>query len=495
MAGPIQLKVLNNPPAPPRPSNPNRLLARGTKTTLVSNRQIRLNPPGHRPWEGRPDDHRDRVNVERHGDAYVVFKPSVGALTALSDRDYLPFHVFIAAGGDRAALARYFKGIGDSDRTAEARAEELATRLTADGWTRAALPQPDEGALRTCYLTVTRWCDLACPYCYQGLNDRRNTEMSLEQIRLVLGRIKAVNPTCKVTVSGGEPFSHTRIHEILDLVEEHDLPFVILTNGTYIDDAAAAHLRSLKKLLFIQLSLDGITPEVHALTRGKGHFPKVMAAIQSIIEQRLPFKLAPTMHDGNMHELPAIGELAVANGGWVSPNQLKELPHAGLNYTNLKMNPDALLEALRQLNEHLMAKFGMARFVELAQHYARFDPEVCSVTSPNSTFICGMAHSLVDIDWNGDVYPCHLSKGPDLRIGNVFQEDFEAIFQRVADRGIRVRSNEIEKCSGCKFVSNCAGGCRAGAWFTYGTLEHEDELCDINYASRLQRLLVGAGVS
>jgi radical SAM protein with 4Fe4S-binding SPASM domain len=196
-----------------------------------------------------------------------------------------------------------------------------------------------------------------------------------------------------------------------------------------------------------------------------------------------------------MHELDAIGELAVANGGWLSPNQLKELPHAGLNYTNLAMSSDGLLQALSRLNHHLIEKYGLATIVELSQRYSGSDPEVCSVTSPNSTFICGMAHSLVDIDWNGDVYPCHLSKGPDLKIGNVFQEDFTKIFERVEQRGIRVKSNEIEKCSGCKFVSNCAGGCRAGAWFTYGTLEHEDELCDLNYSSHLRRLLVGAGVS
>ncbi|MEO1370267.1 MAG: SPASM domain-containing protein, partial [Acidobacteriota bacterium] len=79
-------------------------------------------------------------------------------------------------------------------------------------------------------------------------------------------------------------------------------------------------------------------------------------------------------------------------------------------------------------------------------------------------------------------------------IGNIFEEDFASIFQRVEDRGIRVKSNEIEQCSGCKFVSNCAGGCRAGAWFTYGTLEHHDELCEVNYASNLSRLLIGAGL-
>jgi radical SAM protein with 4Fe4S-binding SPASM domain len=494
MPVPIKLNVIPSEPAK-RPGNPNRLLARGTKTALIQNRQIRLNPPGDRPWERREDNHRDRINVEQHDGTYVVFKPSIGALSALGPSDYVSFHVFMAAGADRSALARYYVQMGDTHERARRRADRLAEKLERDGWSRTELPQPPDEPLRSAYLTVTRWCDLACPYCYQGLNDRRNTDMTLDQVRLTLERIKVVNPACQINLSGGEPFSHKNIHEILDLVEEYGFPFVILSNGTYIDAKAAEHLGALKGLRYIQVSLDGATAEVHEITRGKGHFPKAMKAIRSIIQHGLPFKLAPTMHDRNMHELRAIGDLAVSHRGWVSPNQLKELPHAGLNYTNLAMSTDGLVHALRDLNEYLIAKYGLEYVTEVSRRYEGSDPEVCSVTAPNSRFICGMAHSLIDIDWNGDVYPCHLSKGPDLRIGNVFQEGFDSIFKRVEERGLRVKSNEIEKCSGCKFVSNCAGGCRAGAWFTYGTLEHEDELCDLNYRSHLRRLLVGAGVS
>lgn len=485
------LPVISDEPRKPNPKH----VARGTKTALIQDRKLRLHAPGDRPWEHQPDNHRDRINVERYGETFVVFKPSIGALSALDESDYLSFNVFMAANGDRAALARYFVQLGADEPLAEKRAAELAERLVLDGWTRSELPKVEDKQLRAVYFTVTRYCDLACPYCYQGLNNRKNTEMTLDQVRLALGRIVEVNPKCLIVLSGGEPFSHRNIHEILDIVEDHGLQMAILSNGTFIDDKVAGHLRSLKGFRCIQISLDGIDAETHEFTRGKGHFAKAMAAIKRIADQGLRFKLSPTVHNGNMHQLPAIGELAVSLGGWVAPNQLKELPHAGLNYTNLAMSTDGLLDAVRALNDHLVAKFGLRRILELGNLYKNDDPEVCSVTSPNSRFICGMAWSLMDIDWNGDVYPCHLSKGPDLQIGNIFQEDFAAIYKRVEERGIRVKSNEIEKCSGCKFVSNCAGGCRAGAWFTYGTLESEDELCDINYSSRLRQLLIGAPVS
>jgi radical SAM protein with 4Fe4S-binding SPASM domain len=483
--------VLPSSPEPPR----NTRLAKGTKTALVEKRQFRLNQPGEQPWTASPDNHRDKVNVEIHGDTYVVFKPSVGALSALDHRNYVAFHVFIGADDGVEALERYFVQIGHSERAAKVHSRQLAARLVSDGWTRSELPNPPQKPLMSAYFTVTRWCDLGCPYCYQGLSDRVNTDMTLDNARLALERIKAVNPECQINVTGGEPFSHKQILDILDLIDSMGFGFVILSNGTYVDEKVANHLKALKGFKYIQISLDGATAETHELTRGKGHFAKAMRGIQSVIDAKLHFKLAPTLHEANLHELITIAELALNNGGWLSPNQLKELPHAGLNYTHVSLSNESLRQALRQVNDHLLARFGLARFIELSRHYAASDPEVCSVTQPNARFICGMAHSLIDIDWNGDVYPCHLSKGPELIIGNVFREEFDAIFRRVEERGIRVKSHEIEKCSGCKFVSNCAGGCRAGAWFTYGTFEHEDELCDINYASNLNRLLVGAGVS
>ena len=489
---PSPLVVLPNEP---RQAVPRRPPARGTSTASLENRQVRLNPPGEKPWSGREDDHRDRINVEVYDDTYVVFKPSVGALSAMNESDYIAFHVFIAAHGDPAALERYYLQVGETERRAKLRAERLAYRLVREGWTRTELPKPPSSPLASVYFTVTRWCDLGCPYCYQGLNDRVDTEMPLERVRLALERIKAVNPEAQINVTGGEPFSHSRIHDILDMIEELNLPFIILSNGTFIDERAAQHLKSLSGFRYIQISLDGATAETHEITRGKGHFEKAMAGIRNVIAQKLRFKLAPTLHDRNMHELCAIGELAVANGGWMSPNQLKELPHTGLDYTNISMSTDRLLQALRQVNEYLVTRFGLEYVVQVSREYVEHDPEVCSVTQPNSNFICGMAHSLMDVDWNGDVYPCHLSKGPDLKIGNIFEENFDSIFQRVEDRGIRVMSHEIEKCSGCKFVSTCAGGCRAGAWFTYGTLEHEDELCHLNYPNHLRKLLIGAGVS
>ncbi len=483
-----KLPAISNPPA--RPSSTD-LRARGTKTSLIDDRRIRLHSVGDRPWERDPNNHRDRVNVEEHGGTFVVFKPSTGALSALRPHEYLCFHVFLAANGDVEALTRYLVQEGEVEAVAARRAKAFADRFMREGWMRRELPRTEEAPLRGVYLTVTRWCDRTCPYCYQGLENRAGTEMTLDQVRLALDRIKVVHDKCRIVVSGGEPLSHSRIREILELIDGYGFPIGIVSNGSYLDEKAADHLQSLKGLRAVQLSIDGITAEGHEFTRGKGHFVKVMAALNNLIERKLPFTLAPTLHRKNLHELPALAELAMSNGGWISPNSLMELPHAGLNYTDLTLSTEAMLEALGEANQHVVRVLGEARARRVRAHYDRADPEGCSAAPTNSQFVCGMGYSLADIDWNGDVYPCHVLKGPELVIGNLFREDFASIFKRVEERGIRVKSSEIEKCSGCKFVSTCGGGCRASAWFNFGTLEHEGEGCEVICGHKLRQLLAG----
>jgi radical SAM protein with 4Fe4S-binding SPASM domain len=436
------------------------------------------------------------VEVEPHGDVFLLSKPSVGALSVVDQRDLVAFQLFYPLRHDvklaLEAVQRLYARLTDEDEEAAALllASELVGRLKRDGWTRKELPRPDHEPLQAIYFTVTRSCDLACPYCYQGLANRGGTDMSLDQAKLALEKIARVNAGCKIIVTGGEPFSNPAIFDILDEIDKRGFRSVILTNGTFINDAAVHRLRGLRGLLHLQMSLDGITEQTHALTRGRGHFQKAMKALENIIEQRLPFILSPTMHDGNLHEIYDIAALAIGNNGWCSPNNLREFPHEGLNFKRVHLSNERCLEVLDDMNKRLVERFGLARMADLSARYK--GPSLCSVMEPNANFICGMAHSLMDLDWNGDIYPCHLSKGPELVLGNLFVDDFDDIFTRVKERGIRVQSHEIPKCSGCKFVSTCGGGCRAGAWFAYGSVAREDGLCDLNYSSRLHSILVGA---
>lgn len=433
------------------------------------------------------DSSFEGLRVEQHGGVFVVSDPRTGALSALSPDEVVALHVYYPFRLDppraRQSAAAFLEQIGRSS----AEATRFVERLELEGWSRTEPAQPSEQPLIALYFTVTRRCNLSCPYCYQGLTGRRDTHMSVDDAATFLDKVLSVNPACQINITGGEPFTHPRILDILRLVSARGFPFVVLSNGTCVDDRALATLGGLPGFRYLQLSIDGATEPTHELTRGRGSFASVMRTFELVVRAGVPFVLAPTIHSRNIAELDQLAALAIENDGWCSPNNLRVFPHEGLNFDELELTADQCLGAVRAMNATMLERFGIERLTPLAERYK--SPSTCNTTVPNAHFRCGVGYSLLDLDWNGDIYPCHLAKSPELILGNLRDTDFETIFRRAADGGIRVPSHQIPKCSQCTFVATCGGGCRAAAWFAYGSMSREDDQCDLHYRSALGRLL------
>lgn len=433
------------------------------------------------------------ARVERHGDLLLVSNPRVGALTTMTEADLAALHLFDVSDGSVDALEGYFGGFGLPD--ARDHAEGFRARVVRDGWTRTAFPNSEGPPLISAYVTITRECNLACPYCYQGLSKRRGRHMPIERIRDLFGKIAAVNPSCYVILTGGEPLMHPDIGEIFDMLDASAFRLTLLTNGMYIDAAMADRIARLRGLDVVQISLDGMTEETSAISRGRGALAKIREGIDHAIAAKLPFVLSPTLHGENLHEIAEMADFAVANGGYIKPNNLRSFPK-----DNEKMKPGAqaflrqlelserdLMRAARDLDARLVERHGKERIGALKSRYLRYTK--CSVDDHNAKGLCGVGWSLLDIDWNGDVFPCHLGKTPELQLGNIFETSFEDIFEQARVRGIRTKSNEITGCSSCSFVSRCAGGCRMGAYYANGSFDKNDDLCHYNYQGNLRRAL------
>lgn len=431
-----------------------------------------------------------KLRVEQHGDTYIVNRTDVGAVSSLTPADFGAFHVFVASSFETEAVGLYYESLGHDGPAARERAAMLAVRLERDGWRRTSAPSPDlSERLRSVYFTITRECDLACSYCYQGLRERAGKVMLLDYAKRTLEKIAAFNPACHVIVTGGEPFRHTDPFAIFDTIDRLGLDFGILCNGTYVDRTVAARLAQYPKLRRVQISLDGMSEEVHAITRGRGNYRKAMDAIDLICEHGIPLVIAPTVHEQNAHEISDIAVLAASRGAFFSPNNLREFPHDE-NKGKVMLDNETLQRIANESRERVRREFTYEyrKAIEL-----RFKGRsVCSVAEPSAHFICGTGHSLLDIDWNGEVYPCHLLKDRSMILGNIFFQSFDDIFEKSKQIGLRVPSLDIPKCSGCKFNSRCGGGCRAGAFYAYGSLAREDDLCEINYANEFRKLVAEA---
>ena len=420
---------------------------------------------------------------------YLVHAPLTGAMSLFTPAEFLVFSCLAGVSPENieSAVNRLLEQLNCNPDLRENFSKIFVQKLQQQGWLREGYGDTECRPLQIVYLSVTTGCNLNCIYCYIG-DDRRIPKqyMTFDEAWIILNKIKEFNPNARITVTGGEPFLNPEIFRILDGIEAAGFTFVMGTNATLIDEETAQKLSRYKNLLFIQASLDGITPEIHSITRGNT-FYAVMNGIQKLIKHKIPLAIAPTIHEGNIHEIPDIARFAYANGGFLAPNHLRKFPHAP-HAGAITLKPESLRNSIINTFSQIQKEFGNNITTISADN-----GQCIAYKDARNSYICGNGWYSADIDWNGDVYPCHLLREPEMMLGNIFNDSINEILARSMKSPSRVRSFEIPKCKTCPFVSTCGGGCRASAWFNQGTFAAEDEFCPILYEFETDKLLVSKG--
>ncbi len=411
------------------------------------------------------------------GKNFILSNYNTGAVSRLTRDETVLFTLFDFNDSGRKRAADYLLGLDYPENEVSIILKKFEAKIIKDGWTREAFPESAGKPAEAVYFNITSDCNLSCAYCYKG-SIKRNEYMNPDDTIMFLNCIEKVNPDCNIIITGGEPFLHPDIFTILDLIKKRGFKCSILTNATLIDEDCTEKLKTYDNLSNIQVSIDGITEATHKMTRGNS-FTKTIKGIEAIIKSNLNYSLAPTIHDKNLSEIYDIAHFAFSNNGGFTPNNLRNFP--GTNNNNFSLSNSNLTSILEEVECKLIEEFG--------EDYYQFRKRGFIVKDcDRNNFICGMAHSLFEIDFNGDVYPCHLLHTNELKLGNLLVESLEDIIERVEQSGLRKFTYEIEKCSKCHFMSTCGGGCKAGAYYESGRLDAIDPLCEVLYDNQLKVL-------
>ena len=114
-------------------------------------------------------------------------------------------------------------------------------------------------------VNINTTCNLNCIYCY--MKPHKNKLMPVEDFKIVVDQL-AAGQIFYILISGGEPFLHPCINEIITYACENVNEVSIVTNGTMISQK---HLRFLKDSgisnLHMQVSLDSIIEEENVYLR------------------------------------------------------------------------------------------------------------------------------------------------------------------------------------------------------------------------------------
>jgi MoaA/NifB/PqqE/SkfB family radical SAM enzyme len=138
-------------------------------------------------------------------------------------------------------------------------------------------------------LSPTMRCNLNCYGCYSG-EYSRDQDLSFPLMDRVLREGKEMG-IYFIVISGGEPFLHP---DLFDVFAAHDdVAFMIYTHGGLLNEKTVSRLAALGNVLPC-ISIEGFEKETDA-RRGKGHYAKVVRAMDLLREAGILFAFSATL--------------------------------------------------------------------------------------------------------------------------------------------------------------------------------------------------------
>lgn len=138
-------------------------------------------------------------------------------------------------------------------------------------------------------------CNLACDYCVVASSPRaRKRQLSGERLAALAEEAVAEGFT-ELYLTGGEPFVHPAIVDVLEHASEQ-IDTVVLTNAMLFTGRRERELERLagRERLVLQTSVDGARAETHDRWRGAGSWQKAIDGLRLAVALGLPVRVAMT---------------------------------------------------------------------------------------------------------------------------------------------------------------------------------------------------------
>ncbi|MEX2015762.1 MAG: radical SAM protein [Candidatus Hydrogenedentales bacterium] len=188
-------------------------------------------------------------------------------------------------------------------------------------------PERPQGLDKTTKRTLSKrgvmWlgqtCNLRCYFCYflNRIADAQHEEhpfMTLEKAKEVCHTLRYHYGNTAIDIQGGEPTIHPEILDLIRYCDEIGLYPTLITNGLVL--AKPEKLAEFKQagIRDFLVSLHGIG-EIHdEVVCRKGAYEKIIAAIENMVAQEVPFRFNCTMSKPVVPILPEIARKAVQYG-------------------------------------------------------------------------------------------------------------------------------------------------------------------------------------
>lgn len=302
-------------------------------------------------------------------------------------------------------------------------------------------------------VAVTYKCNLSCKFCYAGCSCTKKpleSEMSFEEAKIILSKIRFDAEVPSVSFTGGEPCLRDDLCDMVRFASDIGLRVNLITNGTLITEQLAKRLRK-AGLRSAQISIEGPSAEVHDMLTGvPGSFERALQGIRFLREQQVYVHTNTTINRLNMERVTEMADLAKSLGlprfsmNMVMPCGSTDLEETSVTYSEIG---EVVLRVKRRARQ-----VGIEFMWYSPTPYCLFNP----IASGLGSKACAACDGLLSIAPNGDVLPCSSRVDP---VGNLLIQDFESLWNSERAVYYRTRQHAPEECRSCEQFEICSGAC------------------------------------
>lgn len=324
------------------------------------------------------------------------------------------------------------------------------------------------------YIEITSFCNRDCPYCY---ND--STKDGIVLNKDLVFRVIDECHNCgisSISISGGEPFAHPNIYEILSKLDAFHMRAVIITNLSLLSLEKAIEVA--KRGHVLQVTLDYPEEIMNDNTRGKGSYKLIISLFERFKREGLIENIILRYNVGKNNSKLVEDIIGLAKQYEIRTLDIALLFKSGRGCTydhvfNCVSDVRDIGKLMNQLHEYEIS-YGS----ELSFNYTKLNDQLGCVLFGDGALTIGPK-----IEPNGDVYICQLFSGSENVLGNIKDATLCEILSsnkayKVVDR-VRKRKQIQSECSKCGFTDICMCGCPAVSYNQTGNLFDKNDQCSM----------------
>lgn len=303
-------------------------------------------------------------------------------------------------------------------------------------------------------IALTYDCQNKCVFCYASAPERCDElkEMTTDEVKQVLWKIRNVAKVPTVSFTGGEPTLRKDLPELVAYAKSLDLRVNLITNGIISGLTDLPDKLKEAGLDSAQVSLEASTAEVHDRVVGlKGAFESTVKGIMKLKALGIHTHINTTICSDNIDHMVSLPKFAKEELGltYESMNMVIRTGHA-------QDHPDEIgyTEVAKKLPEIQRAchEAGIKLVWYSPMPYCIINTVACGI----GTTSCAAADGLLSIAPDGSVLPCSSFKDG---MGNILRQNFDDIWWSSQALYFRRKKFIPPVCKDCDKANVCLAAC------------------------------------